>query len=39
MQGVRDLVVAHNDDCPDQAITGKYVLRWSENDDIRPKIR
>ena len=31
--------MAHKDDCPDQAITNKYILRWSENDDIRPKIR
>ena len=38
-QDIRDLVMAHKDDCPDQAITGKYILRWSENDDIRPKIR
>lgn len=24
----------HRNDCPDQAITGKYILRWTENDNV-----
>ena len=24
----------HRNDCPDQAITGKYILRWTEHDDV-----
>jgi hypothetical protein len=27
-------VLEHKDDCPDAAITGKYILRWTENDDV-----
>ncbi len=39
VKGIRSLVIAHKDDCPDQAVSGKYVLRWSENDDIKPRVR
>jgi hypothetical protein len=28
------LVLEHKDDCPDAAVTGKYILRWTENDDL-----
>ena len=24
----------HRNDCPEQAITGKYILRWTENDNV-----
>ncbi len=38
VKDVRTLVLAHKDDCPDRAITGKCILRWSEQDDFkRPK--
>ena len=33
VKDIRAIVLQHKDDCPDQAITAKYVLRWSENDD------
>lgn len=35
----RSLVISHKDDCPDPAITGKYILRWSENDEPRKNKR
>ena len=28
------MVLEHKDDCPEAAITGKYILRWTENDDV-----
>eukprot|EP00088_Acartia_fossae_P065207 TRINITY_DN8037_c0_g1_i4.p1 TRINITY_DN8037_c0_g1~~TRINITY_DN8037_c0_g1_i4.p1 ORF type:complete len:643 (+),score=120.25 TRINITY_DN8037_c0_g1_i4:74-2002(+) len=31
---VRDLVMAHKDDCPEKAVTGKYVLRWTKKDNV-----
>ena len=34
LQDIRNLVIEHKDDCPDAAVTGKYILRWSENDDV-----
>ena len=34
IKDVRQLVLEHKDDCPQKAITGKYVLRWTENDDV-----
>ena len=24
----------HKGDCPEAAVTGKYILRWTENDDV-----
>jgi F-box/leucine-rich repeat protein 10/11 len=39
VKDIRAIVLKHKDDCPDQAVTGKYVLRWSENDDIKPRVR
>ncbi len=33
-QDIRNLVIEHKDDCPDASITGKYILRWTENDDV-----
>ena len=27
VKGVRDVVVAHRNDCPDKAVTGKHILR------------
>jgi hypothetical protein len=33
-QDIRNLVLEHKDDCPEAAITGKYILRWTENDDV-----
>ena len=35
VKDVRSIGLAHKDDCPDQAVTGKYIVRWSENDDLR----
>ena len=34
LQDIRNLVIEHKDDCPDAAVTGKYILRWSENDNV-----
>jgi len=34
VRSVRDLVLAHKQDCPKAAVTGKYVLRWTEDDDV-----
>ena len=34
ISAVRDLVTAHMDDCPEKAITGRYILRWTEDDDV-----
>jgi F-box/leucine-rich repeat protein 10/11 len=31
---VRELVCAHLEDCPEMAVTGKYILRWTEDDDV-----
>jgi len=31
---VKDLVFAHMKDCPEKAVTGKYILRWTEDDDV-----
>jgi len=31
---VREIVMTHLDDCPESAVTGKYVLRWTEDDDV-----
>ena len=33
-QDVRKLVMEHKGDCPEAAVTGKYILRWTENDDV-----
>ena len=27
-------MTAHKSDCPEEAVTGKYVLRWTEDDDV-----
>ncbi len=34
IKDIRELVLTHKDDCPEKAVTGKYVLRWTENDDV-----
>ena len=34
IKDIRQLVLDHKDDNKDQAITGKYILRWNENDDV-----
>lgn len=34
VRSVRDLVLAHKQDCAKAAVTGKYVLRWTEDDDV-----
>ena len=34
IKDIRTLVMDHRNDCPDQAITGKYILRWTENDNV-----
>ena len=30
--GIRQIVHEHKDDCPEAAVTGKYVLRWTKKD-------
>ena len=34
IRDIRTLVLEHKDDNQDMAITGKYVLRWTESDDV-----
>ena len=34
IKDIRTLVLSHKDDCPEKAINGKYVLRWTESDDV-----
>lgn len=34
IKDIRQLVLDHKDDSKDQAITGKYILRWNESDDV-----
>lgn len=34
IKDIRQLVLDHKDDNKDQAITGKYILRWNETDDV-----
>ena len=31
---VKKIIESHKDDCPEKAVTGKYVLRWTEDDDV-----
>jgi len=31
---VKNIVETHKDDCPEKAVTGQYVLRWTEEDDV-----
>jgi len=31
---VKNLVMDHKDDCPEKAITGKYILRWTKKDNV-----
>ena len=31
---IRQLVLDHKDDNQELAVSGKYVLRWTENDDV-----
>ena len=31
---VKDILEQHKDDCPEKAVTGQYVLRWTEEDDV-----
>ena len=41
VKDIRTIVLQHRDDCPDQAVTTKYILRWSENqdDDLKPRAK
>ena len=34
IKSVRTIVETHKDDCPEKAITGQYILRWTEEDDV-----
>jgi len=34
ISAVRELVTAHMEDCPEKAVTGRYILRWTEDDDV-----
>ena len=34
IKDIRQLVLDHKDDSPEMAVTGKYVLRWTESDDV-----
>ena len=34
VRAVREVVREHREDCGKKAVTGKYVLRWSEDDDV-----
>merc|ERR1719384_1540412 len=34
IKDIRQLVLEHKDDNKELAITGKYVLRWNESDDV-----
>lgn len=31
---VKEIVHSHLNDCPEKAVTGMYVLRWTEDDDV-----
>ena len=39
VQDIRRLVLEHKGDCPEAAVTGKYILRWTENDDVDSGIK
>jgi F-box/leucine-rich repeat protein 10/11 len=34
VRAVREMVGQHAGDCPRRAVTGRYVLRWTEDDDV-----
>ena len=34
IKDIRQLVLDHKDDNKELAITGKYILRWNESDDV-----
>lgn len=34
IKDIRQLVIDHKDDNPEMAVSGKYVLRWTESDDV-----
>ena len=34
LSAVKDVLESHKDDCPEKAVTGKYILRWTEDDDV-----
>lgn len=34
VKDIRALVTEHANDCPEKAVTGKYILRWTESDDV-----
>ncbi|XP_023336351.1 jmjC domain-containing histone demethylation protein 1 [Eurytemora carolleeae] len=36
---VRDIIKEHEDDCPEAAVTGTYILRWTKKDDVDTDIR
>jgi len=31
---VRQLIIDHEDDCPESAVTGKYILKWTRKDNV-----
>ena len=35
VKGIRNTVLEHKDDCPDQAVSGKYVLRWGNHNVVK----
>lgn len=35
----RDLINNHANDCPEAAVTGKYILRWTKKDDVDPDFK
>ena len=39
VKDIRAIVLKHKDDCPKQAVTSKYLLRWSENDDDNDELK
>ncbi len=36
IKNIRELVIEHRDDNPEKAITGKYILRWTEDEEQTP---
>jgi len=34
MRDIKALMADHVDDCPEKAVTGKYVLRWTKDDNV-----
>jgi len=34
LSSVKNLLDTHKDDCPEKAVSGQYVLKWTEDDDV-----